>query len=195
MIVGVCASGRRDGNSARLLAEALAGAAEVSSERQTRFELAQLSFRGCLGCGTCRAESETCITRDELTPALDATATAGALALAAPIYYGYPSGLFKSYLDRWYCFKRADRTLRVREGRPALLILTQAASDPNAYAWTAQSLEKVLAGYGFRPSILVAAGVHACGDAGARPELLAEVRRLGSALAAATPSASSSGVR
>lgn len=183
MIVGVCGSGRRDGNSARILAEALAGVALVSSERQASFALADLSFRGCLGCASCRRDSEACVARDDLTPVLDATATATALALTAPIYYGYPSGLFKSYLDRWYSFKRADRTLRVAEGRPALLILTQGNPDPNAYPWTLQSLERVLTGYGFRPALFVASGLEACGDADARPDLLAEVRRLGANLA------------
>jgi hypothetical protein len=137
-----------------------------------------------VGCGACRSgEAEECTLRDELTPALEATASATALLLSAPIYYGYPSGLFKSYLDRWYSFRSGDRKLRVPQPRPALLILTQGHGEADAYGWTRQSLERVLGSYGLEPSLFVAPGLEQCGDVGDRPELLHEARSLGRKLA------------
>lgn len=183
MIAAIAGSGRPGGNSTRLLEAALA--ASLGSPPPVRsHRLAELTFRGCLGCGACRGDAavESCVLDDDLAPVLADTAGASALILAAPIYYGYPSGLFKAYLDRWYAFRSRDRRLRMAEGRQALLILTQGHGDPNAYAWTVQSLEKVLAAYGLRPSVLVAAGLEDAGAVDGRPDLLAEAARLGAQL-------------
>jgi NAD(P)H-dependent FMN reductase len=113
---------------------------------------------------------------------LASAASADALVLAAPIYYGYPSGLFKSCLDRWYSFRDGQRQLRTPQDRPALLILTQGHPDPDAYAWTAESLRKTLTAYGLTPQVLVAPALEGPDDADRSPELLAEARRLGSLL-------------
>lgn len=179
MIAAVLGSGRRSGNGARLL-EAAAATLAGRGAVVTTHRLADLTFRGCVGCGACRAEggTEGCALQDDLTPALGDTARADALLLAAPIYYGYPSGLFKSYLDRWYSLRGPGRRLRAAEGRPVLLILTQGHPDPGAYEWTVGSLRKVLSAYGLTPSMLVAAGVEEAGSVAARPDLLAEASRL-----------------
>lgn len=183
MIVGISGSGRKAGNSTRLLTAALEEAAAASDLPPRFVNLADLSYRGCVGCRACREVADSCVLRDELTPVLGATATADALVLASPIYYGYASGLFKSYLDRWYSFRGGDRTLRVREGRRALLILTQGHPDPAAYAWTRQSLEKVLSAYGLEAQIMIAAGLEKAEDVVGRPDLLEEARRQGALLA------------
>jgi len=183
VILGVAASGGTRSNSRRLLEEALAGAAEARPVERRVESLADLRFRGCIGCRACRTGADGCVLHDDLTPVLRATAECHALVLATPIYYGYASGLFKSYLDRWYSFRDAGRNLRVPSGRPALLIVTQGHPDPDAYAWTLGSLEKVLASYGFEPRVLAAAGLEEAGAADRSPELLARARDLGRALA------------
>lgn len=182
MVLAVAGSGRKDANSARLLAEALVGYGEAGSKATEAVTLADLSFRGCIGCRACRESADACVLRDDLTPVLEATARADALVLAAPIYYGYPSGLFKSYLDRWYGFRDGNRALRMREGRPALLFLTQGHPDPASYAWTRESLEKVFTAYGLRATTLVGAGLEGAQDVTQRPELLAQAREMGAAL-------------
>lgn len=182
MILAVSGSGRTNANCARLVAEALAGYRRGDGEEIQAVNLADLSFRGCVGCRACRESADACVLRDDLTPVLEATGRADALVLAAPIYYGYPSGLFKSYLDRWYAFRDASRALRVRQGRPALLLFTQGHPDPRAYAWTQESLEKVLTAYGLRATTLVGAGLEGAQDATRRPELLARARQMGAAL-------------
>ncbi len=179
-VLGVAASGRQPSGSERLLREAL-GAAGVPG-RVVR--LADLAFRGCLGCRRCRSGAPSCVQQDDLTEVLGATAAARALVLATPIYYGYATGIFKSYLDRWYAFRDADRALRVPEGRPALLIVTQGNPDPLGYARTLGSLERVLTGYGLRPTTLVAAGIEGPDDLARSPELLERAREMGARLAA-----------
>lgn len=173
-VVALEGSGRRNGNSATLLREALRAAGDCLT-----YPLSDLSFRGCIGCGACRKTAPGCVLLDDLTPVLGALAQADGVALAAPIYYGYPSGLLKSCLDRWYSLRDGRRNLRVPQGRPALLILTQAHPDPAAYAWTVESLRKTLAGYGFVPQILVAPGLDGPDDAARSPHLLDEARLLG----------------
>jgi multimeric flavodoxin WrbA len=182
MVLAIAGSGRRAANSARLLAEALIGYGGARRQGAEVVTLADLSFRGCVGCRACRESADACVLRDDLTPVLAATARADALVLAAPIYYGYPSGLFKSYLDRWYGFRDGNRALRLREGRPALLFLTQGHPDPAAYAWTRESLEKVLTAYGLRPATLVGAGLEGAEDVAQRPELLTRAREMGAGL-------------
>jgi len=179
MIVGIAGSGREDGTSSRLLHAAL-NAAETKGFGPTRsFRLGRLRFTGCVGCAACRQGASGCVLRDDLTPVLEATAGARALVLATPIYYGYATGLFKSFLDRWYSFRDADRMLRIPANRPALLILTQGNADPEAYGWTIGSLQKVLSAYGHRPRVLVASGLGSPGDLEQTPHWLAEAQDLG----------------
>lgn len=182
MVLGIAGSGRKNANSSRLLARALAGAQAAGLGEPQLVALSDLSFQGCVGCRACRNGADTCVLRDDLTEVLEATARANAVLLATPIYYGYASGLFKSYLDRWYCFRDRERVLRVREGRPALLFLTQGHPDPSAYSWTIQSLEKVLTAYGFRPATLVGARLEGETDVLRDPELLARAQGMGAAL-------------
>ncbi|GAB4272311.1 MAG: flavodoxin family protein [Deferrisomatales bacterium] len=186
MILAICGSGRTGGNGARLLAAAAEGACGEAGQDAAFRNLASLEFRGCTGCGACRREASACVLADELTPVLHATASAPALFLATPIYYGYASGLFKSYLDRWYAFRDGNRTLRLPAGRPAVLVVTQGHPDPEAYRWTLDSLERVLSSYGFRVSRLVAAGLEGPGEAARRPDLLDRARQLGAAAARET---------
>lgn len=181
-LIAVAGSGRSGANSTRLLAEALAGAAEAGAGEGRVHRLAELDYRGCVGCGACRRDAEACVLRDDLTPVLADTAAAGALVLATPIYYGYATGLLKSYLDRWYAFRDGARQLRLPAGRPALLVVTQGHPDPEAYAWTLGSLEKVLAAYGFEARLLVAPGLEAAGAVEGRPEPMTQARAWGAAL-------------
>ncbi len=180
-VLGVAASGHEPSSSERLLTEAL----EAAAGPRRLVRLADLSFRGCLGCRRCRSGAPACVQRDDLTEVLGQTAGAGALVLATPIYYGYATGIFKSYLDRWYAFRDADRALRVPRGRPALLIVTQGNPDPLAYARTLGSLERVLKGYGLEPATLVAPGIEEPEDLVRSPGLLERAREMGARLAAA----------
>ncbi|MFU8858560.1 MAG: flavodoxin family protein [Deferrisomatales bacterium] len=182
MILAVAGSGRKHANSARLLSRALAGVRGAAPGDSRQVFLAELNFRGCIGCRACREGAEGCVLQDDLTEVLADTARAACLLLSAPIYYGYVSGLFKSFLDRWYGFRDGSRTLRMEEGRPALLFLTQGHPDAAAYSWTVQNLEKVLTSYGFRPSTLVGAGLEGETDVLRRPELLARAQGMGAAL-------------
>jgi multimeric flavodoxin WrbA len=182
VILGVSGSGRKAGNAFQLLRAAMGQATGSTDSGPDIVHLSDLSFKGCVGCRACREAADSCLLEDDLTPVLGATASADALVLATPIYYGYASGLFKSYLDRWYSFRDGRRRLRVPEGRSALLILTQGHPDPAAYAWTRQSLERVLTAYGLKVHALIAPNLQEAGDVQRHPGLLDEARRLAALL-------------
>ena len=182
MILAVRASGRRRSNSSLLLEAAVEAAAEAAGAngRERRVvDLAALSFRGCTGCGSCRAGYERCVLDDDLTPVLADVAEAGALFLSAPNYFGYVSGIFKSFLDRWYSLRDGRRKLRVPEGRPLLFVLSQGHPDPAAYSAATAQFDKIFRSYGCEPRILVGAGLEEAGTAAANEPLLAAARRLG----------------
>jgi multimeric flavodoxin WrbA len=159
--------------------EAAAEAAGERGRERRVVDLAALSFRGCTGCGSCRAGFERCVLDDELTPVLADLTEASALFLSAPNYYGYVSGICKSFLDRWYSLRDGDRKLRVPEGRPLLFVLSQGHPDPAAYGAATAQFDKIFRSYGFEPRILVGAGLEKAGSAAENEPLLAEARRLG----------------
>lgn len=184
MIVAVKSSGRPDSNSSILLDTALDAAAEAAPDAAGDsllrvHDLAKLSFRGCIGCGACRKDAPGCVLDDDLTPVLADVAHARAVLLASPNYYGYVSGIFKSFLDRWYSFRDGKRRLRMAPERKLLFIITQGHPDPQAYAATLEQLDKIFRGYGFAPSLLTGAGLEHAGQASTRADLLDEARKLG----------------
>lgn len=187
MIVAVKSSGRPGSNSSFLLDTALDAALEavpdVAGGSPSRVhDLAKLSFRGCIGCGACRKDAPGCVLDDDLTPVLADVAHAQAVILASPNYYGYVSGIFKSFLDRWYSFRDGERKLKIPEGRPLLFIFSQGHPDPEAYPHTLSSLEKIFSGYGFSPKILVAPGLEKAGSAAKNPGLIEKAISLGAEL-------------
>lgn len=182
MITAVATSGRQNANSTALLDAAIRGASGI--ETVTRRELSGISFTGCTGCGSCRKGSPVCVVKDGLTPLLGETAEASGLIIAGPVYYGYVSGIFKSFLDRWYSFKDGERKLRTKAGRPLLCILTQGHPDQAAYERMASELDRVFTGYGFTPRRMIAAGLEAPGMAAKDEALLGQAEELGRAMAA-----------
>ncbi len=180
VVVAIKSSGRKNANSSALV-EATAAVAAEGHELRTH-ELASLRFIGCTGCGSCRSGADGCVIRDGLTPVLADVAEADLLVMGVPVYYSYLSGIFKSFIDRWYGFRDAERNLRIRTGRPAHIIYSQGHPDPAAYVTMAAQIDRVLTGYGFEPSRLIAAGLESAGQAAKSPKLLEDARSNGAEL-------------
>ncbi|TAL16047.1 flavodoxin family protein [bacterium] len=180
MIAAITSSGRINSNSSFLLGKALEAAS--GGETVSFYDLSKLAFKGCTGCGACRSGAGSCIVMDDLSEVLDAVATARAVLLASPNYYGYTSGIFKAFLDRWYSFRDGERKLKIPEGRPLLFIFSQGHPDPEAYPHTLSSLEKIFSGYGFAPKILVAPGLEKAGSAAKSSGLIEKAMALGAEL-------------
>ncbi len=96
-------SPRKNWNTAKMLEAAKAGAEEAGAE--TEFvNLYDFDFKGCKSCFACKLKNAktngVCAIRDALRPVLERARQADVLVLGAPIYFGYPTGVYRAFLER-----------------------------------------------------------------------------------------------
>ena len=95
MILGICGSGRKDGNSGALVETVLRAAGKDS---ETVWLIDQ-NIGYCTGCMRCVFEGG-CWQHDGMTDLYRQLIECEALVLGTPCYYGDVSGLVKSMMDR-----------------------------------------------------------------------------------------------
>ena len=102
-IVILNASPRKDKNTATLLKEVQRGAEEKGAEA-LYVNLIDLTFSGCHSCFACKRTGNTCnglcAYKDDLRPVLEKILQADALVIASPIYWSYPTGMFRNVIER-----------------------------------------------------------------------------------------------
>ena len=102
-VVILNAGPRKNSSTARLLLEAKRGVESARGEAQY-VELFDLAFSGCRSCLACKrrdlAEPCRCYWRDGLSPVLEQVLAADRLIVGSPIYYGEPTGAFRSFMER-----------------------------------------------------------------------------------------------
>ncbi|RJP19179.1 MAG: flavodoxin family protein [Candidatus Abyssobacteria bacterium SURF_5] len=135
-VIAINGSPRKNGNTATMLQEILAGAAEKGAE--TRFiHLNDLNMKGCQGCLVCRENLGTCAYQDDFQDILEEMKKADAIALGTPIYAFNVTGQFKCLLDRCFCFTEADEETGYRsvlpQGKKIALVTSQGNEDAEAY--------------------------------------------------------------
>ncbi len=106
-IVCVLGSPHQKGNSATLAKRFTDTAEGLGAEIET-FALNQLTYRGCQGCYACKAKSESCVLKDDLTPVLDAVHDADVLVMASGVYYGDVTSQLKAFIDRTFSYLVPD---------------------------------------------------------------------------------------
>ena len=96
-------SPRKNFNTAKLLKEAQRGAESVGAEVEY-FNLYDINFKGCLSCFACKRKGATtncvCAIKDDLRPVLEKCIQADAIIMGSPVYFSYPTGEFRSFLER-----------------------------------------------------------------------------------------------
>ena len=96
-------SPRKNFNTAKLLKEAQKGAESVGAEVEY-FNLYDYNFKGCMSCLACqRINSNTnglCAIKDDMTPILEKCINADAIIIGTPVYFSYPTGVFRSFIER-----------------------------------------------------------------------------------------------
>src|SRR5262245_61018 len=104
----VCASARRDGNSAAL-ARVMAEGLEASGHA-AEVVFADGVLSGFLrDCRTCRREEGTCSIEDGFRDVfLDKVLPAQGLILATPVYWYGMSAQAKAFFDRMFCYVAAS---------------------------------------------------------------------------------------
>ena len=96
-------SPRKNFNTAKLLKEAQRGAESAGAEVEF-INLVDINFKGCMSCFACKIKGSTtnglCAWKDELRPILEKIVEADAVIIGSPIYYSYPTGMFRNLIER-----------------------------------------------------------------------------------------------
>jgi multimeric flavodoxin WrbA len=95
---------RKNWNTARLLEEALKGAAAGGAGTEL-VHLRDLDFRGCQSCFWCKKNENwragRCALRDGLSPVLDLAREASGVIMGSPIYLGDVTGALRCFFERY----------------------------------------------------------------------------------------------
>ena len=96
-------SPRKNFNTAKLLMEAQKGAEAVGAETEY-FNLYDYNFLGCRSCFACQRKGSTtegiCAIQDDIKPLLEKCVNANAIIIGSPVYFSYPTGVFRSFVER-----------------------------------------------------------------------------------------------
>jgi multimeric flavodoxin WrbA len=102
-VIGINGSPRKQWNTATLVAKALEGAAAQGASTEL-FHLYDLNFKGCVSCFACKTRGGKsygkCVLNDDLAPILEKIASADALVIGSPIYFGTVTGETRSFIER-----------------------------------------------------------------------------------------------
>ena len=97
------ASPRKNSNTATLLKEAAKGALDAGAEIEY-IDLVDLNFKGCVSCFACKIKNSKtngiCAYMDDLRPVLERINDSDAVIIGSPIYYSFPTGMFRNLLER-----------------------------------------------------------------------------------------------
>lgn len=181
-LLAISASPRKGGNSETLLDAFLLGTGEKISIEKIR--LNPLSMRPCQACDRC-ATGGKCAVRDDMQVIYPLVASARALVLATPIYFGSVSAQLKIFMDRFQCWWQAKYILKKpfvdpAEERPGTILCSGALHRP-AYCESAAAIAKVFFhNINFKYSgQLCFQGFDERGSLARKEERLAEARRAG----------------
>ena len=104
-IYAINGSPRKNGNTAKILTEALKGAESMGAETEL-IHLSDLNFSGCKSCFCCKLKNSPdegkCALQDDLKPYLEKIIHADGLIMGSPIYFSAESGLYRNFLERLF---------------------------------------------------------------------------------------------
>lgn len=103
-VIGINGSARKDWNTDTLVKKALEGAASAGADTEL-IELYAEPIKGCLECFACKRKGINtgglCAIRDNLRPLLEKTLNADVVIIGSPNFFGYPSGMVRSFIERF----------------------------------------------------------------------------------------------
>lgn len=102
-VIVLNASPRKNFNTAKMLTEAQKGAETAGAEVEY-FNLVDLNYKGCMSCFACKRKNMNlngiCAYNDDLRPVLKKILNSDAVIIGSPIYYSYPTGMFRNLVER-----------------------------------------------------------------------------------------------
>jgi multimeric flavodoxin WrbA len=132
-------SPRKGGTTAKLLNEALAGAASKGSETEL-IQLNRIDMKGCRGCFSCKKRGGksygVCAVRDGMTPLYDKIEKADVLFLGSPLYFHAVTSSMKMFIERLYPYFSYEKLSSIFPRRINVgLIYTMGADDEQMRLW------------------------------------------------------------
>ncbi|MCL2862568.1 MAG: flavodoxin family protein [Methanimicrococcus sp.] len=180
-VIGILGSARENGNTDLLMQEMMKEPAAKGAETKI-FNLAKMNIGCCLGCESCR-KTGSCVRRDDVAVLFEEMKTADAIVIGTPIYMGEMTGQLKTFIDRCYALKDADRNSFLQAGKKLGIVITQGADIPGHYAKTPERIEYIFKGHGCVPAGTVTGmKLHDKDDVLADGEVLKKAREIGKML-------------
>lgn len=97
-------SPRKNFNTAKMLKEATRGAEDAGAEVEY-VNLYDITYKGCISCLICKRkgieQQGLCFYKDDLRPLLEKCLNADAIIIGSPVYHSYPTGMMRSFLERF----------------------------------------------------------------------------------------------
>lgn len=97
------ASPRKGWNTHKMLEAAKSGAEESGAETEL-VNLYDIRFPGCRSCFACKLKNAktngVCALHDDIRPILERARQADVLVLGSPVYFSYPTGVYRAFLER-----------------------------------------------------------------------------------------------
>ena len=104
-ILAISGAANKSRNTATMLKSAFDGAMSAPGAAGEIVYLYDLSFKGCIGCHSCKLLEESkfarCAVKDDLTPVLQKAIDADVLLISSPIYFSDITGETRSFLERY----------------------------------------------------------------------------------------------
>ncbi len=114
MVVGICGSPKKAGNTEFLLNEALAVCTERGFQTERRL-CSEISVDFCSDCGDC-SKGKPCPKDDDMPGFLEALQKADGIIVASPVYFGNVTGQLKAVFDRTIPLRRQGFRLKDKIG-------------------------------------------------------------------------------
>ncbi len=144
-LLSISSSPRRQGNS-ELLLENFTKGVEQEGWNISNVRVNSLKIRPCQACDRC-APNGQCIQQDDMQTIYPQVASATAIVLATPVYFGSMSAQLKMFIDRFQCWWHAKYNLntpqvKTEEKRPGFFICVGALKN-ESYCESALAIAKV----------------------------------------------------
>lgn len=121
-VIGINGSPRKGWNTETLVKKALEGAASIGAETEL-IQLYEEPIKGCLECYACKRTGNktggVCAIRDNLRPLLEKAYSADVIIIGSPNFFGYPSGMVRSFLER---FLYPLASYQIEDGNPVRIL-------------------------------------------------------------------------
>lgn len=140
IIAAFIGSANKNGNTAKVVKQLLAGAASKGATSNI-FYLCDYEIKPCRGCRYCE-EKNVCVIRGDDVPILhQAIRESDAFVLGTPTYYGDITGQFKQFVDRCYPFCQivhtADGKMEFHsilpQRKPGILVAISGSHGPEVF--------------------------------------------------------------